>query len=235
MPKAILPENFFRSIELASISDERWKRLKSFIPASLSPDADERLRGVVLETCSWFLTEQARLREGQATAAAMRRPGKGQPARLERWAKTARMAADAAKERGQFHDDRRSDLRQLDEQLEAVAQDAERRLAALRAYGKAKTHETPWREFVRKVAQNLRAIGLNPTVTGEVYEGRLTWFQEFMAALQNEVLGRDGKPIARPADRSAGDPGYPGCSLTTFAAEIAKAISSSKKPGKARK
>jgi hypothetical protein len=229
MPKAILPESIFRSIELLAITDGQWKRLRDHIPAPLSPAADARLRSSVLESCSWFLTQQARLREGQATAEALRRPGKGQLSRIERWAKTARMAADAAKARGQFHDDRRSDLHRLDEQLEAVARDAERRLAGLRAYGEAKTHESPWRKFVRKMAQDVRAVGLNPTVTGEVYEGRApTWFQEFMTALQEEVLGQDGRPIAR-ADRKIS-----GCSPAAFAAEIAKALSY-RKSGKARK
>jgi hypothetical protein len=238
MPKAILPEDFFSSIELLAITDGQWKRLVAHIPATLSPEADAWLQSAILASCSWFLTQQARLREGQATATAMRQPSKGL-APVERWAKAMRAAVEAARGRGQFHDDRRSDLQQQDEQLEALAKEAERRLAGLRVHGKARTYETPWREFVRKVAQDVRRVGLNPTVTGEVYEDRSpTWFQEFMAVLQEEILGLSGKPIARPDDREwqllLNRNGVRASTRAAFAAEIAKAISY-RKPGKSRK
>jgi hypothetical protein len=191
MPKAVLPADFFRGIALASISDERWRRLASHVPVTLSAEADARLRSAILECCSWFLTQQERLCEGQATAAVLRRSGK-RPAPFERLVKGLRMAADAWKEINQigaFHDDRRSDLRRLDD-LEILAKDAERRLARLRSFGQPKTEEPYWREFVRKIARCCRQQGLNPTVTGRVYEhAKPTWFQEFMAALDKNLLG----------------------------------------------
>ncbi len=220
MPKTIRSEILSSQIELLPISDALWKRLATRIPVTLSADADARLRASILACCSWLLTQQRQLQVGQETAAAMRRRGKGQLAPFERLVKGLRLAADAWQEIERIHDDRLSDLSRFDE-LEALARDAERRLAGFRL-AELKLTERPWREFVRKVASCFRKENIVPARTGRTYEPdtKLGWFQAFMLALQAELLGRFGKISNSPA---------------AFAAEIAKALRGDTKPGKSRK
>jgi hypothetical protein len=108
-------------------------------------------------------------------------------------------------------------------ELVAMAKDAERCLDSICALGKPITATAPWRVFVGKVAQCCREAGLNPTATGRVYErGEPTWFQDFMRALNDQLLGDRGK-------------GKQLHSSVAFHAEITKAMRGDRKPGKARK
>ena len=94
---------------------------------------------------------------------------------------------------GKIHEDRLGDIRRY-QSLEELARDAERRLNALRELGEPVTM-TARPELVRDVKKCLRDTGLNPTVKGRVYDekgGEPTWFQKFMAALNDNVLGNDG-------------------------------------------
>jgi hypothetical protein len=227
MTKAIPSDRLNRRIQLSSISDTRWASIKKHIPKSeaLTAEADAGLRREIMECCSWWLTERARLEEGQRSAAAMRSPGKRQPAPLERLAKGLRMAADAWKNIPDFHDDRLSELRRFDD-LEAMAQDAERRLTNFLKLGKPRTIESPWNEFVRKVADCWRREGIKPAVTGRVYDkvsAEPSSFQRFMAALNDNLLGDQGKGRERSERTRA-----------AFDAGIAKALRGGK-TGKAQK
>lgn len=217
---------------LTGFSDERWARIKQSIPEALPAEANARLRAAIMACCSWFLTQSARVREGQETAVAMRDPGKRQLAPFKRMAKSLREAADAWKAvGGTIHDDRLSVLREYD-RLDVMAQDAERRLEGFRRLGNPIPVADPWPEFVRRVADGCRKAGLNPTATGRVYEEKNstpTWFQEFVAALDKNLLGHrnllgvNGKGEQVEHDHRA------------FYAEIAKVMSGYRKSGKARK
>jgi hypothetical protein len=218
-------------IVLGSFDDRRWARIKSPIPEPLSAENDARLRIAILACCSSFLTRRAYLQERTDSAAALRRPGKGQLAPFERVAKGLRMAADAWKQIGKIHDDHLGDI-DLYDKLEAMARDAERRLTALGKLAKPVTTLEPWPEFVRKVAQCCHDVGLKPTWTGRVYDEKHaepTWFQKFMAALDKNLLGskgllgmdKKGKQFER--DHRA------------LYAEVAKVMGGDKKQGKARR
>jgi hypothetical protein len=241
MPKTIsLPK---QNRELLSFSDNRWAKLRCYIPEPLQPDDEARLCEDIKAACSWLLSEQARLALGRSTAAAMQKPSESQPALLERLAGHLRAAATDWKKitdladipharRGVIYDDRLSDIRQYDA-LEAMAGDAERRLAGIRKLGEAKRVDDPWPIFVRKVAQCFREIGLRPTATGRVYDkgvaGKPTWFQEFMAALDKNLLG-----IKRLIGIVGEDKQYER-DPRAFHAEIAKILGGYRNPGKARK
>jgi hypothetical protein len=236
MPKVIEPEEHFRQFELLSIDDSIWAKIKSVIPGPpLQADADAKLRDAIRQCCSWFLSRRLQVEEARATAAAMRRPGKGQLAPLERLAKGLRMAADGwkdieeiRKEIGEFHDDRRSDLRRFAD-AEMLAQDAERRLARIRARGKPVTVADPFREFVRKVARCCRDAGLNPTISGGIYEGAPpSWFQRLLAMLDKELLANRLVGLDQNNKQFERDP-------RAFYAEITKALQGDRKPGKAQK
>jgi hypothetical protein len=229
-PKAILPPKW--NSELFP-TDNQWARLRRYIPELLWPEDEARLRKGITAACSWLLTEEKRLALGRRTAAAMQKPGKGQPALLEVFRNHLRAAADSWKEiteRGVIYDDRLSDIRQYDV-LEAMARDAERWVAGIRGLGEAEFVDDPFPTLVRKVAQCFREIGLRPTATGRVYDegGEPTWFQDFIVALDKNLLGykkliginREGKQYERP-DKAVH-------------AEIAKAMGGYGNPGKARK
>lgn len=212
-----------KAIELLSFSDGRWARITSAITEPLSAENDARLRVAITACCSWYLTQRKHLRERNDSAAAMRSPGNRQPAPFERLAKGLRMAADAWKNIGEIHDDQLGDI-DLYNNLEALARDAERRLAGLGKLGKPITTTWPWHEFIRKVARCCNEVGLKPTATGRLYEhGKPTWFQKFLAALNDNLLGDEAKGKQLWLSRAA------------FYTEIAKAMRGDKNSGKAQK
>jgi hypothetical protein len=237
MPKKTIPLPGWSS-ELFP-SDNQWVRLCRCIPEPLQPEDESRLREGITAACSWLLAEQERLALGDRTAAAVQKPGKRQPAPLERLARHLRLAATAWKKlaeladspharRGVIYDDRLSDIRQYDV-LEAMACDAERRLEGIRKLGESEYADDPWPTFVRKVAQCFWDIGLIPTATGRIYEsGKPTWFQEFMAALDKDLLGIKLISVDSEGNQKERDP-------RAFHAEIAKALGGYRTPGKARK
>jgi hypothetical protein len=225
VPKVIASQDISRGWTLLAFSDERWARITATIPEQLSPEANARLRDGITAQCSGYLTQQSQVKRGLDSAAAMRRPGKGQLAPLERLAKGLRMAADAWREIGKIHDDRLSDIDEY-RRLEPMARDAERRLAVFVKLGKPLTQEGPWREFVCRVADCCVEAGLNPTRTNRFYDderAKPTWFQQFMMALNDNLLGDNGKNKQLNYRKAA------------FYAEIAKAMSGYKKTGKPRK
>lgn len=182
----------------------------------------------ILECCSRLLTERARLQEGAGSAAAVRSPGKRQLAPLEQLTEGLRLAANAWKKinrdanaRPIIHDGRLSDIRRFDD-LEAMAQDPERRLAGLFKL-KAEKVTDPWPHFVRAVAACFRQEGMEPTATGRTYEDgseTATWFQKFMASLGTDLLGRDGERSNSPE---------------AFYAAVAKAMGGDAKLGNAQR
>jgi hypothetical protein len=238
-PKAILPPKWNSEL---FFSGNQWAKLRRCIPESLQPEKEARLRESIKAACDWLLAEEARLALGRRTAAAMRRPSERQPALLERLASHLRAAATDWEEiteladspqarRGIIYDDRLSDIRQYDA-LEAMARDAERRLAGIRELGKAEYVDDPWPMFVRRVEQSFREIKLKPIATGRVYDnkgGKPTWFQEFMAALDKNLLG-----YKRLIGIDCEDKQYER-DHKAFHAEIAKVIGGYRDPGKARK
>jgi hypothetical protein len=209
-----------------SIDDGIWTRLKTHLPKILPADKDAHLRDQILQCCSTFRTENRKLKEGRRTFAALQRTGKGQPSALERFTKGLRMAADAWPDIKDIYDDRLTEIPRFDV-LEVWAADSERRLKALRAITPQNAARPP-EKFVRDVAQACRAARLRPGGTGSLYDDdkpSLTWFQKFIIALNDELLGEDGlwpdkKSVAYERAK---------------AAWITKAMRTDAKSGKARK
>jgi len=166
------------------------------------------------------------------------------------------MAADGWAQIGDIFDDRLSDIgryralatkaqaaerraftgkrppAKLADCLAAMARDAERRLAGIRALGEPVTAPDPWPVFVRKVKRCCREAGLNPTATNRIYPSAWgtepTWFQEFMVALDKNLLGSRNLVWTDPTDQQhERDP------RASYAA-VAAAMSGNKKPRKAR-
>jgi hypothetical protein len=180
------------SVTLLSISDQRWARISSCLP---EPNLASELRKPVLSCCSAYLTRRSAFESAAATAAAVRPPGKRQLAHLEQLAESLRKAANAwAKIDRKIYDDLFSELCKFDE-LETYAADAERRLRGIRRLGKPTDLQNPWPLFVRSVAECCRRAGLTPTATGAVYDERRSkpsWFQEFIVAINDSLLGDQG-------------------------------------------
>jgi hypothetical protein len=219
--KAILPASLSLTRELLSIGDEQWSRIRAHLPKTLTTDKDNQLRRAILVCCSAYLTRYSRSQEGAATAAAVRRTGGKQPAPLERLAKHLLMAAEAWSEISEMYDDRRGILSDYGDHLAAMAADAERRLKGIRDLGAPTILINPWPGFVRGVAECCRKADLKPTATGDVYQNaKPSWFQKLVFALNENLLGIEGGTRHGKA---------------AFYAEIAKALRSDGKPGKARR
>jgi hypothetical protein len=97
-----------------------------------------------------------------------------------------------------FHNDLLSDIRRFDD-LESLAADAERRLAGLIALGEPQSihaPESPWRRFVRALHTACKEVDLKPTLTKRQYgdKGGTPWFQEFVLAVRDNLLGDNGYP-----------------------------------------
>ena len=147
----------------------------------------------------------------------MRSRGDHDLAPLERLLKELKKAADARDKVWQILDDRLG----IYENLDLMIWDLESRLTL-----KPVTVPDPFPVFVRKVFQCCREAGLKPTRTGRVYDERSnkpSWFQKFMATLNANVLGNEGRCKRLKYSRAA------------FYAEIAKALSGDNKSGRARK
>jgi hypothetical protein len=214
--KAIVPERHFRSSELSFIDDDLWNRLQKHLPETLTATAAACLRDDVLECCSWFLTENGRFKEGRRAFAARHS--------VEQLAKGLRMAANAWVDIGKLPDVRAAYISRNDD-LEKMAGEAERQRVAFRAFD-PKDMTRPWEAFVRKVAKCCRKAGLEPGVTGRVYEENAhpTWFQKFIIALNRDLLGSEGP---WPNSRSASD--------QAKAASVVLAMRGDRNRGKARK
>jgi hypothetical protein len=135
---------------------------------------------------------------GQANAAALSRGSARELSEFERFAKALQDAARAWESLRGIHDDQLSDVGRFD-QLATMAADAARRLAGIRALGEVATvtaNEMPWRRFVGALYKGCKRVGLDPGVTGRVYEAgaKPSWFQEFVLAVNDNLLGRNGYP-----------------------------------------
>ena len=228
--KVVLPtEAAGPSVELL-VSFERWEKIKIAIPGQLSPKKDTVLRDGIFRSCNSFLSA-TRLRDaGAASAAAIRRPAGRQPAPLESFARHLSAASATWSAIKGMQDDRLGPLSdhlgsrsEFGLYLESLAKDAERRLKILRSIKPAKP--APARDLlVWDFAEHCRSAGLNPISHGRMYEeGALpTWFQGFVAAINDQILGAQGWGAA-DADKRA------------LYADVAKAMRGYGKQGKARK
>ena len=106
------------------------------------------------------------------------------------------------------------------DRLAAMAADAERRLKGMRDLGTPTILVNPWPGFVRDVAECCRKADLTPTVTGDVYQNARPSSFKLVFSLNENLLGLEGGTTHGKA---------------AFYAEIAKAMRSDGKPGKARR
>ena len=195
--KGLRLDNFYYSHLSFPINESRWTKLRGHIPSDHLTSASEiRLRSEIEKCCSWLITEQRRLEERAKSAKVVLKGRTKDPAPALRLIKMLRQAANTWSDVKGFHDDLlgKIDLRRFDE-LETMADDLESRLERLRSKNQNPIKESPWDEFVRKVASCLRKEKLNPTAGGGVYNAtaKLSWFQEFMIALNKCVLGKNGR------------------------------------------
>jgi hypothetical protein len=163
------------------------------------------------------------MEEGAVTAAAVRRGGGKQSAPLERLVMALKTAAAIWTEINTMHDDRRGVLSDYGDRLAEMAADAERRLKSISSLAQTKAVALK-PDLVRSVAECCRSVGLDPTATGRVSEQEEpTWFQKFMVAMNNNILGDDGWGLAESDHRAR-----------AIHSDIAKAMSGSAKQGKPR-
>jgi hypothetical protein len=197
-------------------SDLLWSRVAAELPPS-SHDVS-RLREVVTASCDEFLSNARTAKKGGASVDAITRGGGKQPAPLERLISQLNSARETWAEISDIHDDRLGVLSDLDALLAAAIADGERRLALLRSSERtAISIKSP---FIRALADCLRKFGFKPTTTGQIYGAtEPTWFQKFVRALNDHLLGENGWGAAGAySERS-------------LYADVAKAMTGYRKPG----
>lgn len=129
--------------------------------------------------------------------------GGKQPAPLESLAKHLRSAASVWGQVKGMHDDRLGPLSDFGDRLGALADDAERRLVALRQLKPAKPVDVR-KQLICSLAKSCRDLGLRPTRSGRTYEESApTWFQQFVGTLNDNLLGAQGWGAPDTYTRSA--------------------------------
>ncbi|EIG63470.1 hypothetical protein Bra1253DRAFT_08445 [Bradyrhizobium sp. WSM1253] len=187
----LLPAGHSRIVN-QTFSDLAWERAKAPIPTRVDDHRDGAFKAAVQRSCDSYLSAVRLLAEGAATAAALRKPAGKQSSPLESLCRHLRAAAIAWSTVREMHDDRRGPLSDLGDRLEALANDAERRLAILSSMEPAMPPPSP-QVFIRAIAKCCIEAGLKPTATGRVYEDEPpTWFQAFIAELNDAFLGGYG-------------------------------------------
>jgi hypothetical protein len=207
---AIFSEGYVGCIGI-EFSPERWANIRVGVP-ELPAEKDAELRNAVAIACSGYLEQQNKFAMGYANAAALR-DGAKERSEFERFTTALRQAAISWEALRGIHDDQLSEIRRFDE-LAGMADDADRRLAGLRALGDPRpihAPESPWRGFVRALHTSCKGVGLVPTLTKRQYadKGATPWFQEFVLAVRDNLLG---------------DKGYPKHSVQAFHSETYEAI-----------
>jgi hypothetical protein len=187
----VLPAGVSRPTQIG-FSDERWQRIRSVIPDSLDPAGESALQVAISNCCDNYLSAARLLQEGARTAASIRKPGGKQSAPLESLAKHLRGAASAWAEVEGMYDDRLGPLSDLGKRLAELATDAERRLAVIGNLKAAKPIDAR-KQLILLLARSCQGAGLRPTVHGRAYENSdPTWFQQFVAMLNDNLLGAQG-------------------------------------------
>jgi hypothetical protein len=186
------------------LNDDAWLRLQDILPGAVARAADTpltfwraNLRAEIEAAVTSLVKHETQRREYGAAAVAMRspKPGKGEPAPLERYAKALGDAArawetmKAAGLQPEIGGDRVGPLAAAAKDMVAEL----RRLTGPHSLGPG------WEQFVREVADAFRHHDFKPTSTGRGYEKGATpsWFQALMLAL-NKAL----PPTARRATSS---------------------------------
>jgi hypothetical protein len=176
---------------------ERWANMRRRVP-ELPAEKDDELRDAISIACGGYLTRRGAVEMGEANAAALS-GGAKELSEFERFAKALRVAASSWEALRGVYDDQLSDVRRFDE-LADMAADADRRLAALRALGEpTPIAGTPWRHFVGSLFKVCRRLDLKPTVMNRLYDdetAKPTWFQEFVLAVNDHLLGEQGYKAA---------------------------------------
>jgi hypothetical protein len=145
--------------------------------------------------CEGLLENRRNRQLSAALAAATRRYGGKGLSPFEQLIKARRTMVKARKEIGDIQDDPLRNLAQFDYH-EAMADAALRRFQVhLRDLGEPARLPDPWPPFVRSVAARLDKAGTPPTISGS----SPTWFQRYMYELQNQLLGKNGKPAKEKA------------------------------------
>jgi hypothetical protein len=199
-----------------SFSAERWSKIAAVLPGPVK-DSD-RLREHIVDCCNAYLSGVRAAQRGGATVDAITRGGGKQPAPLERLVSQLKAAQETWDGIRDMHDDHLGLLSDLDDLLPRMIVDAERRLAILRSSDR----ETVSIKFplIRDLAHCLKTLGYRPTATGQIYgSGKPTWFQQFVQAINDSILGAQG--WGAPASYSE----------NALYADVAKAMSGYEKPG----
>ena len=174
-------------------SQRPWAEICSALPSELSEKQSAKFRSLVAECCNKFF-ETAKVMQGAAiTAHAVKKGGGKQTAPFDQLERHLRSAANILRTMENMLDDRPGLLRRYQAQVSAIADDIVARKEALRKLQPVVIN--PKHELVRSLARVCESCGLKVGATNRIYDensNRPTWFQEFVAALNDALLGAQG-------------------------------------------
>jgi hypothetical protein len=188
--KLLMAEGSHPGTAEISFSDERWAEVRGELPANISAEFELELRSLVQACCNSFLSRLRQIRSGAAAAASIRRGGGKQAAPFEHLQSSLRMAINALEGMKDLQDPMLNLHRR---RLEEMLQDVTRRAAQL--HSQSPISINPRHELVRSLAKACTRFGLAPSATGRIYDEEAhepSWFQKFVAALNDNLLGTQG-------------------------------------------
>jgi hypothetical protein len=133
------------------------------------------------------------MQKGGVTAAAIKKGGGKQAAPLEQLERHLRNAAKIFGSIEDMLDDQPGLYRRYRAQLETMATDVAKKKSALQELKPVLIN--PKHDLVRALAKSCESCGLTVGATNRIYDERTnrpTWFQEFVAAINDALLGAQG-------------------------------------------
>jgi hypothetical protein len=189
----IVPEGgVVGEIEL-DFSEQRWAEIRSTIPHEFAPEDGERLRRLITQSCNSFLVCKRMIERGEITARSIKKGGGKQAAPLDQLERSLRSAARILGEIEGILDDRPGMIPRYQAQIGAMLSDIAARKGKLRKLEPVVIN--PKHELVRSLAQAFAQCGLKVAATNRVYDersNRPSWFQEFVATVNDCLLGEQG-------------------------------------------
>ena len=182
----ILPDALPESSEI-SFSDERWATIRETLPDNLSAETELQLRSSITSCCNRFVARMREVRKGAEAAGAIRKRGGKQAAAFDQLQLHLK---SAVKELAAMEGMKDPFLNLYRDQLEKIVQGIMKRGEALR--GLSPMTVNPRHELVRSLARVCKRTGMAPTATHRVYDetaNKPAWFQEFVASLNDNLLG----------------------------------------------
>jgi hypothetical protein len=186
--KLLLPEGSGPESSEIFFSDQGWANIRKEIPGDLSGERELDFKNAIQAYCSIYFGRRRQVHKGAARADAIRKGGAKQAAPFDRLQSHLLATIKVLSAMEGMND---PFLGLHKKRLEEMLQDITKRADNLRSLSPVAINSR--HELVRSIAKTCERFGFVPSATGRVYEeGAASWFQKFVAALNDNLLGEQG-------------------------------------------